>query len=311
MTCVPLLQAVSSAAREYPDPHIKQWQDGLGSQPVPFRRGRIRNGGKWWFTLGATVGLSARVDTGSKLPVAPADQSKPLCDGTTWCHTAAATLTMQTTLKDEREQPRDHRMGKTLVVAITGASGALYARRLLQCLARDGSDIHLVISPYGKRLLADELGITDPSPRSLVGPELERAITSYPYQDVGSRLASGSFLTDGMIVCPCSNNTLGEIAAGLGGNLISRAAAVHLKESRRLVLAPREMPLSQIDIQNMLTVSQAGGIICPASPGLYMQPRTVDDLVDFVVGKLCDLLGAQHPLNTRWRPLDAGQASKP
>ncbi|HWL92427.1 MAG TPA: UbiX family flavin prenyltransferase [Phycisphaerae bacterium] len=197
-------------------------------------------------------------------------------------------------------------MPKRIVVAVTGASGAAYARRLLECLALGGAEVHLVISPYGRRLFADELDIADPSPAALVGHKLASAITSHPYRDVGDQLASGSFLTDAMIVCPCSSNTLGEIASGLGDNLISRAAAVHLKESRRLILAPREMPVSQIELENMLRVSRAGGIICPASPGFYMRPAGVDDLVDFVVGKLLDLVGVPHQLNTRWKSDTAG-----
>jgi 4-hydroxy-3-polyprenylbenzoate decarboxylase len=190
---------------------------------------------------------------------------------------------------------------RRIVVGVTGASGAAYARRLLECLAAGGAEIHLVISPYGRRLFADELGIDRPTPEALVGPQAA-AITAYAYRDVGARLASGSFLTDAMIVCPCSCNTLGDIAAGTGANLISRAAAVHLKEARRLVLVPREMPFSQIDLRNMLRVSRAGGIICPASPGFYTLPRSLDDIVDFVVGKLCDLVGVPHDLNTRWVP---------
>lgn len=193
-------------------------------------------------------------------------------------------------------------MSKQIVLAVTGASGALYARRLLAVLTEGGAHVHLVISPYGRRLFADELGIEQPTPDALVGAKRAASVTEYPYRDVGARLASGSFLTDAMIVCPCSSNTLGDIAAGTGANLISRAAAVHLKESRRLILVPREMPVSQIDLRNMLRVSRAGGIICPASPGFYMLPKTVDDLVDFVVGKLCDLVGVTHALNTRWQP---------
>ncbi|HKQ49242.1 MAG TPA: UbiX family flavin prenyltransferase [Phycisphaerae bacterium] len=193
-------------------------------------------------------------------------------------------------------------MKKRIVVAVTGASGAVYARRLLQCLAEGDVEIHLVLSPYGRRLMKDELGIVKPTPESLVGPEKAKTITIHAYRDVGAPLASGSFLTDGMIVCPCSSNTLGEIAAGTGANLISRAAAVHLKEARRLILVPREMPLSQIEIGNMLRLSQAGAIICPASPGYYMLPGKIEDLVDFVAGKLCDLVGVAHELNTRWQP---------
>jgi 4-hydroxy-3-polyprenylbenzoate decarboxylase len=183
---------------------------------------------------------------------------------------------------------------------VTGASGAPYARRLLECFCAANVETHLIISPNGRRLFADEMNISDPTPEALVGPELAGRITNYNYKDIGARVASGSFLTDAMIICPCSSNTLGDVAAGTGANLISRAAAVHLKESRRLILVPREMPVSQIELSNMLRISQAGGILCPACPGFYMKPRGVNDLVDFVVGKLCDLAGVPHELNTRW-----------
>jgi 4-hydroxy-3-polyprenylbenzoate decarboxylase len=103
-----------------------------------------------------------------------------------------------------------------------------------------------------------------------------------------------------MVICPCSSNTLGAIAAGLGDNLIRRAAAVTLKEARRLILVPREMPLSPIEIEGMLTISRAGGIICPASPGFYLRPQRVEELIDFVVGRVLDLLGIEHALPTRW-----------
>lgn len=195
-------------------------------------------------------------------------------------------------------------MNKRIIVAVTGASGAVYARRLLQVLAAGGAEIHWVITPHGRQLFADELGIDNPTPERLVGMDAARSITVHAYRDVGAPLASGSFLTDGMIICPCSSNTLGDIASGTGANLVSRAAAVHLKEARRLIVVPREMPVSQIEIGNMLRISQAGGIICPASPGFYMLPKSVDDLVDFVVGKLCDLVGVRHALNTRWSPKD-------
>lgn len=188
---------------------------------------------------------------------------------------------------------------KQIVVAVTGASGAAYARRLVQCLCQANAQVHLIVSPYGKRLFHDELGIEEVSAESLVGQGTEN-LTIYPYRDVGAKLASGSFQTDGMIVCPCSMNTFGAIAAGLGNNLIDRAAAVTLKEARRLILVPREMPFSRIDLQNALRLTEAGAIICPASPGFYMLPQTIDDLVDFVVGKLLDLSGIAHQLNVRW-----------
>lgn len=186
-------------------------------------------------------------------------------------------------------------------MAITGASGALYARRLAQALLAGGVELHVVVSPLGRRVLADELDLKRFSLEGLVAGEAPGA-TLYPHNDVGAPLASGSFLTDGMVVCPCSSNTLGAIASGIGDNLVTRAAMVTMKEGRRLVLVPREMPLSQIELGNMLRISQAGGIICPASPGFYMRPTSVAELVDFVIGRVLDLLGVPHELNVRWDP---------
>ncbi len=194
---------------------------------------------------------------------------------------------------NDRTQPR------RIVVGVTGASGAPYARRLIECLSAAGCEVHLIVTPHGRRLLGDELGLTEVSARTLLGPEDDR-LTIHPYGDVGAKPASGSFRTDGMIVCPCSSNTLGSIANGLAGNLLDRAAAVTLKEGRRLVMLLREMPMSRIDLINALRLSEAGAIICPASPGFYMSPKTVADLVDFVVGKLLDLIDVPHELNTCW-----------
>ncbi|MCO6437495.1 MAG: UbiX family flavin prenyltransferase [Phycisphaerae bacterium] len=188
---------------------------------------------------------------------------------------------------------------KRIVVGITGASGAKYATRLVDCLVHGAAEVHLIVTPLGKRLLLDELGIQRITAETLIGRESAQLFI-HPYGDVGSKLGSGSFLTDGMIVCPCSSNTLASLAAGLADNLLDRAAAVTLKEMRRLVVVPREMPMSRIDLLNALRLSKAGAVICPASPGFYMLPRTMDDLVDFVVGKLLDLVGVPHELNTRW-----------
>lgn len=193
---------------------------------------------------------------------------------------------------------------KHIVLAITGASGAPYARRVAQLLV-DQPDVHLhlVISPFGQRILADELGVREFSIAALLGRAADNA-TRYGHNDSGSRLASGSFITHGMVVCPCSSNTLGAIAAGIADNLITRAAMVTMKEARRLVLVPREMPLGQIEISAMLTASRAGAIICPACPGFYMNPTRVEDLVDFVAGRVLDLLSIPHALRTRWSPMD-------
>lgn len=188
---------------------------------------------------------------------------------------------------------------KQIVIGITGASGAIYAQRLIQLLIDAGARVHLIVTPNGRRLLHDELEIDDATDEALLGRATDRLVL-HPYRDVGSVLGSGSFHTDGMIVCPCSGNTLASIAAGMAGNLLDRAAAVTLKERRRLVLVPREMPLSRLEIQNCLRLDEAGAVVCPASPGFYMRPTEISDLVDFVVGKLLDLVGVNHRLGTRW-----------
>ena len=190
-------------------------------------------------------------------------------------------------------------MTKRIVVGVSGASGAVYAQRLVDCLGRAGAKVHLIVTPNGRRLLQEELGLAELSVAGLLGRDCDQ-VTIHSYRDVGSTLASGSYRTDGMIVCPCSSNTLASIAAGLSDNLLDRAAAVTLKEARRLVVVPREMPMSRIDLLNAMRLSEAGAIICPASPGFYMKPVRIEDLVDFVVGKLLDLLDVPHELNTRW-----------
>jgi 4-hydroxy-3-polyprenylbenzoate decarboxylase len=197
---------------------------------------------------------------------------------------------------------------RQIVVGITGASGVAYARRLIQCLVEGGAHVHLVISSLGRRVMADELGISSVDAGTLLGRPCE-TLFIYPHRDLGARIASGSFLTHGMIVCPCSANTLGAIASGISDNLLARAAAVTLKEARPLILVPREMPLSPIDLRNALRCSRAGAVICPAAPGFYLKPQRVEDLIDFVVGRLLDLVGVAHRLNVRWTgPSDASRA---
>ena len=188
---------------------------------------------------------------------------------------------------------------KRIIVGVTGASGAVYAKRLVECLLSAGVDVHLVVSPWGKRLFRDELGIATIDVNAFSRSPRDR-LTIHPHQDLASTLASGTFLSDGMIICPCSSNSLGRIAAGIGDGLIARAAHVTLKEGRRLVVVPREMPTSRIDLQNMLRLNEAGAVICPASPAFYMKPNHIDDLVDSVVGKLLDLFQVPHDLHIRW-----------
>lgn len=198
------------------------------------------------------------------------------------------------------------------VVGISGASGALYARRLLELLLDAGSEVHLVVSEYGQRLLFDELDVRRLELAQLVpalaeradAPDHDRRLIIHPNKDVGALIASGSFLHDGMAIVPCSSTTLGAIATGSGSNLLTRAAMVTLKERRPLIIAHREMPLSLIDIENMRTLALAGATICSPNPGFYLNPTSIDDIVDFTVGKILDLLGVEHALATRWAPND-------
>lgn len=193
---------------------------------------------------------------------------------------------------------------KRVVVGITGASGAVYAARLVQLLVAAEVETHLVVSPLGQRLLQDELGMEGTDLAALAGLEAGQSapdhLVYHHFKDVGATIASGSFRHDGMIICPCSSNTLGSIASGAAQNLMHRAAHVTLKERRKLVLVHREMPLSLIDIRNMQTVTEAGGILAPANPGFYMLPKTIEDIADFVVGRCLDLVDVDHDLNVRW-----------
>ena len=201
-------------------------------------------------------------------------------------------------------RPSAYRAAMRIVTAVTGASGALYAQRFLQGLVAAGVEAHLVVSPLGRRLLHDELGLKrldDAAVDELVGKD-DSGVVLHNYNDVGSVLASGSFLHDGMVIVPASSNTLAEVAAGLGGNLISRAAAVTIKERRRLVVVHREMPLSAIDVNNYKTLTDAGVLLAPANPGFYLNPQTVGEVVDFVAAKLLDLVGVAHDIGGRWDP---------
>lgn len=159
----------------------------------------------------------------------------------------------------------------------------------------------MVVTDYGRRLLSDEAGVRELTPEALrAGGAAPGRLVIHPNRDVGAVIASGSFLHDGMAVLPCSSASLGAIATGSGSNLMCRAAAVCLKERRRLIVCHREMPLSLIDIRNMETLCLAGATICSPNPGFYLGPKGVPDLVDFVVGKVLDHLGVEHSLGTRW-----------
>lgn len=197
------------------------------------------------------------------------------------------------------------RSGKRFVVGISGASGALYAKRVIELMVRGGHEVHLTISSPGLRLLHDELGLERADVGALAGlPEgavpAAWGVTVYNNKDIGAAIASGSFLHDGMVVVPCSAHTLAAIACGLGDNLLTRAAAVALKERRKLVICHRESPLTLIDVRNMEQLTLAGAIIAPANPGFYLLPKTVEEIVDFVAFKMLDLLGAPAKEAVRW-----------
>jgi flavin prenyltransferase len=226
-------------------------------------------------------------------------------------------------------------MKRNFVVAITGASGATYSIRLLEVLLAAGCDIHLVISAAGQIVLKQELNLAidleDFNPAALMldsgetlrDPKLQalRAksgisadssnvlgigsgepgrLHSYHHRDYLAAIASGSFLTDGMVICPCSSGTLSSIVHGTSSNLVHRAAEVHMKERRRLILVPRETPLSLTQIQNMKLAAEAGAVILPATPGFYHGVKLIADLVDFVVSRILDQLGIPNTLIHRW-----------
>lgn len=201
----------------------------------------------------------------------------------------------------------DAQPGRIFVVGITGASGAAYALGLLDQLLGRGHAVHLVVTQFGRRLLSDEAGIRSIDAASLVPGAIERDPSAserlfiHPNKDVGAVIASGSFRHHGMVVIPASSQSLASIATGVGSNLLVRAAQVTLKERRPLIVCHRETPLSLVDIENMRRVTLAGAIVCPLNPGLYLDPKGVGDLVDFMVGKVLDLLEVEHDLKTRWK----------
>jgi len=189
-----------------------------------------------------------------------------------------------------------------VVVAITGASGAPYAVRLLTALTDAGRRVQLILSAHGLRLLQTEVDVDSAQAlRARVGAAAwDRYVTAFDDNDRGAAPASGSARNAGMVICPCSMGTLSAIAAGSSRSLVERAADVALKERRRLILVPRETPLSAIHLENMLRVTRAGAIVLPAAPGFYHRPRAISDLVDFVVARVLDHLDVPHRLVPRW-----------
>lgn len=209
-------------------------------------------------------------------------------------------------------------MSRNLVLAMSGASGAPYALRLLEVLLSSGRHVHLSISPAAAAVVRQEMGIEisldhfDPDKLlsfdwKLLGDEKHSTKTVdaanlhyHHFLDLMAPIASGSFLTGGMVVCPCSGGTLSAIAHGASENLIHRSAEVHFKERRKLILVARETPLSLVAIENMRRATQSGAVVLPAMPGFYHGVQTVLDLIDFVVARICDQLGVEHGLMRRW-----------
>jgi len=189
-----------------------------------------------------------------------------------------------------------------IVVAITGASGAPYAVRLLEQLLAADRQVWLIVTSHGLRLLRTELDIDSVDAlRKTVGADAwRRLVTVYDDADRGAAPASGSARNAGMVICPCSMGTLSAVSVGASRSLVERAADVMLKERRTLVLVPRETPLSAIHLQNMLRLTRAGAVILPAAPGFYNRPQSVQDLVDFIVARVLDQLGVEHALSRRW-----------
>lgn len=196
---------------------------------------------------------------------------------------------------------------KRFVVAITGASGALYAVRTVAALLEQGCHLDLVVSEFGRRLLRDELGEDAAAERLL--PYLEQKYGEgvrrgqydlHSNRDLGATIASGSRTTNGMVIVPCSMKTLAGVANGLSRSLIERAADVMLKERKPLVIVPRETPMSLPQLRNMVACAKSGAIVLPAMPAFYQRPKTLDDLGDFMAGKILSLLGLEHELYPSW-----------
>jgi len=192
-----------------------------------------------------------------------------------------------------------------VVLALTGASGAPYGVRLLEVLARHEVPVWLITTSHGMRLLKDECGIESLDALRTATGGSWTSVTAFPDGDRGALPASGSQRTHGMVVCPCSMGTVAAIAAGTSRSLVERAADVTLKERRKLVLVPRETPLSLVHLRNLVAVTEAGAVVIPAAPGFYHRPSSVAELVDFIVQRVLDQLGLEIEIARRWTGDDA------
>jgi len=205
---------------------------------------------------------------------------------------------------------------KTVTLAITGASGAQYALRLLECLLASHCRVYLMISRAAEVVIRTETDLVLPEnlddQQALLGKVYgakEKQLTLYSREDWFAPVASGSSSPASMVVCPASGGTLSSIASGASNNLIERAADVALKERRQLIVVPRETPYSQVHLENMLKITQMGAVVLPASPGLYQKPKTIDDLIDFIVARILDQLNIEQHVFPRWGEADISENS--
>ncbi|MDR0388774.1 MAG: UbiX family flavin prenyltransferase [Spirochaetaceae bacterium] len=185
----------------------------------------------------------------------------------------------------------------TYLISITGASGAIYGLRTIQALIKGGHEVHAIVSPWGERVVHEETGQPFFAWIEALGLSGDRV---YNPQDLAALPSSGSFALDGTVIVPCSMSSIGAVASGVSGNLIHRSALVSLKEGRPLILVPRETPLSLIDLRNLTSLAEAGATILPAAPAFYQKPQSIDDLVDFIAGKILSRLGLEHRLFEPW-----------
>ncbi|WP_138753647.1 UbiX family flavin prenyltransferase [Paenibacillus sinopodophylli] len=203
---------------------------------------------------------------------------------------------------------------KRWVVGITGASGSIYGIRLIQVLLQLDFEVHLVVTEAGWRVLKEELGMETTRRTAAVEQLFGEAVTwrrlvYHPNADIGASIASGSFRVQGMVIVPCSMGTLASISHGISDNLMTRAADVMLKENRKLLIVPRETPLHAIHLENMLTLSRLGVRIIPAMPAFYYKPQNMDEMIDFLVGKILDNMTIDHDLYRRWGDEQNGHES--
>ncbi|HJM55013.1 MAG TPA: UbiX family flavin prenyltransferase [Poseidonia sp.] len=181
-----------------------------------------------------------------------------------------------------------------LVVGISGASGAIYGKRLVEVLTEMGKFVRLVVTDSGRLTLKHECDMTPEELAEATGSLLEDA------ENVGAKSASGSAKIDAVVICPCSGTTIGKLAAGISDNLVTRSAIVAMKERRKLIIVPREAPYATVHLENMAKLSSWDTVIIPASPGFYNHPQSIDDLVDFIVARILDQIGIEHQIGKRW-----------